>query len=186
MRGKLAAEKVIPGLNVTEQDIGNNRLSSCCWLFFSSVPSKPRCKNLMQAWLHLVYQCCASLVSRPLCPFFHRCIVCTTCTNWLHPCMQPCKQGEWGEQVHFPRGTPFGFWRYSSSLDVSLKNAQCIISLHILCLVYTVQPLDNNFIICNIISTLGGRALKRIFNCLWNTNTLYNLLTLGQQCTAFA
>jgi len=34
-------------------------------------------------------------------------------------------------------------------------------------------------------STLGGRALKRIFNCLCNTKTPYNLLTLAPQCTAF-
>ena len=55
MRDKLTAEKEVPGLNVTATDMGNNRLFSCHCLFFSSVPSKPRCKNLMQAWLHWIY-----------------------------------------------------------------------------------------------------------------------------------
>ena len=48
-------------LNVTKQDMGNNRLFINYCLFFSSVPSKPRCKNTMQAWLHWIYQCYASL-----------------------------------------------------------------------------------------------------------------------------
>ena len=26
-----------------------------------------------------------------------------------HLCMQPCKQGEWGEQVHLTRESPLGF-----------------------------------------------------------------------------
>ena len=26
-----------------------------------------------------------------------------------HPCMQPCKQGEWGERVHLLHGSPLGF-----------------------------------------------------------------------------
>ena len=61
MNDKQTAEKELPGLNVTEQDMGNKRLFSNCCLFFSSVPSKPRCKNPMQAWLHWIYQCYASL-----------------------------------------------------------------------------------------------------------------------------
>ena len=60
--------------------------------------------------------------------------------------MQPCKQGEWDERVPLiPRGSPLGFEWYSQSLDVSLKilNVYLIaIFTHILCLVYTVQPLD--------------------------------------------
>ena len=47
--------------NVTEQDTGNNRLSNCHCVLFNSIPSKPRCINPMQAWLHWCY---ASLVSR--------------------------------------------------------------------------------------------------------------------------
>ena len=43
---------------------------------------------------------------------------------------------------------------------------------------YAVQPLDN-FIPFTVMSALGGRALKRIFNCLCNTNTPYNSLTLA-------
>ena len=64
-----------------------------------------------------------------------------------HPCMQPCKRSEWGEQVHFP-GYPSGL-KIQSKLGCVTQNAKCIfnsISVHILCLVYTVQPLDNNFI----------------------------------------
>ena len=57
-----------PGINegrLTEQDMGNNRLfSRCCPVFFSSVPSKPRCINPIEAWLHGIYQCYVSLVSR--------------------------------------------------------------------------------------------------------------------------
>ena len=39
------------------------------------------------------------------------------------------------------------------------SNAKCIFNFHILCLVYTVQPL-HNFITFTIMSTLGRRALK--------------------------
>ena len=53
-----SAEKEMQVWNVTEQDMGNNRMFSRHCLFFSSVPSKPRCINPMQAWLHWIYQPC--------------------------------------------------------------------------------------------------------------------------------
>ena len=81
-----------------------------------------------------------------------------------HPCMQPFKQGEWGEWVHLPRGSP-----WDQSLDVSLK---MLPFLHILCLVYTVQLLDNNFITCVKNEHFGRKDFERIFNCLCKTNTL--------------
>ena len=41
-----------------------------------------------------------------------------------HLCVQPCKQGEWGEWVHFPYvSPPFGFWRYSQ-LGCVTQNAK--------------------------------------------------------------
>ena len=59
--------------------------------------------------------------------------------------------------------------------------------MHILCLVYTVQPLDNNFITCVNIHNYEhfGRKDFDIGNCLCNANTPYNLLTLAPQCTTF-
>ena len=38
-----------------QQDMGNNKQFSCHCLFSSSVPSKPRCINPMQGWLHWIY-----------------------------------------------------------------------------------------------------------------------------------
>ena len=39
-----------------------------------------------------------------------------------HPCMQPCKQGEWvNEYTLILFGSPLGFEWYSQNLDVSLK-----------------------------------------------------------------
>ena len=78
-----------------------------------------------------------------------------------HPCMQPCKQGEWGEQVHLPHGSPFGFWRYSR-LGCVTQNAKCpIFKFHILCFVYTVQPLDNDFITCVNIEHFGRKGFEK-------------------------
>ena len=92
-----------------------------------------------------------------------------------------------GEQVHFPHGSPFWFLKIQSKLGCVTQNAKCIfnsISIHILCLVYTVQALDNNCITFTIMSTLGGRALKRIlnFNCLCNNYSIQ--LAHAPQCTA--
>ena len=61
-KGQLTAEKEMPGLNVTEQDMGNNRLFSYRCLFFRSVSSKMQKPHPMQAWLHWLYH--ASLVYR--------------------------------------------------------------------------------------------------------------------------
>ena len=75
-------------------------------------------------------------------PLFHFCIACTTCiitTIGLHPCMQPCKQGEWGEQVHLSCGSPLGFGWYSQSLDLSLKmlNVYLIFIFCVLCTLFS-------------------------------------------------
>ena len=63
---RLAAEitEEMPGLNVTEQDMGNSRLFSCHCLFFSSLPSKSCCINPMQTWLHWIHQCYASFQTK--------------------------------------------------------------------------------------------------------------------------
>ena len=63
MRDRLAAETTeeIPGLNVTEQDMGTTDCSVATVSF--SVAFHPS-QDAMQTWLHLIYQCYASLVSR--------------------------------------------------------------------------------------------------------------------------
>jgi len=75
-------------------------------------------------------------------------------------CMQPCKQGEWGERVHLPCGSPLGFESIQSKLGCVTQNAFPF--LHNLSCVHC-SALDNNFITCvNIHSYehLGGRDLK--------------------------
>ena len=125
------------------------------WSNFSSQPLQYHNRNNLCA--------ATSYVTSLLKPLFHFCIVCTTCIiiTRPHPYMQPCKHGEWGERVHFPCGSPLGFEWYSQSLDVSLEvlNVYLIfISIHILCLVYTVQPLDN-FTTCVNIHHFGRNSL---------------------------
>ena len=94
-----------------------------------------------------------------------------------HQCIQPCIQGKWSEQVHLPRGSPLGFEWCNQRLDVSLEmlNVYLIsICMHILCLVYTVQPLDNNFITCVNIHNYEhfGRKGFDSTACMCNTNQL--------------
>jgi len=44
------------GWSVTGQDTENNRMFSHSSLCFNSIPSKPRCVNFMQTWLHWIHQ----------------------------------------------------------------------------------------------------------------------------------
>ena len=75
---------------------------------------------------------------------FHFCIVCTTCITLglTCACNHACKQGEWGERV-LSMWVTLGFWMIQSKLGCVTQNAKCIFNFYILCLVYTVQPLDN-------------------------------------------
>ena len=90
-----------------------------------------------------------------------------------HPCMQPCKRSEWVNKYTFHMGHPSGF---EDTVYISIPFLY--ISLpHILCLVYTVQPLDHY--LCKHSQSVWalweeGLWLERIFNCLCNTNTPYN------------
>ena len=62
MRDRLAAETTeeIPGLNVTEQDMGTDCSVTTASFSVAFHPSQ----DAMHTWLHLIYQCYASLVSR--------------------------------------------------------------------------------------------------------------------------
>ena len=88
-----------------------------------------------------------------------------------HPCTPPYRVSGVNEYLlHVGHSRVLN----ESSLDMSLKMLNVLVYIS-LCLVYTVQPLDNNFITCVInihIYEQGGKVLKRIFNCLCNTNTV--------------
>ena len=88
-----------------------------------------------------------SYVTSLLNPLFHLCIVCTTCITLglTHACNLANRVSGVNKYI-FHMGHPSGF-EDTVSLDVSLKmlSAVYLTPIFCLCLVYTVQPLDNDF-----------------------------------------